>query len=62
MKKDTATILGMIFAALVINGLFALFVNWILSMIIVWPVTWGNWGITWGVIIILRAIFGKDSK
>lgn len=66
MKKSTAEtlgyIFGILFVAILFGGLFALFTNWILSMIIDWPITWGNWGITWGCIVILKFIFGGKSK
>lgn len=61
-KESTAKLMGMLVAILAMGGLFAWFVNWILSMIIDWPVTWGNWGITWAVIIIIKIILPSGGK
>jgi len=66
MKESDAVLLGkvfgVLFAVLLTGGLFALFTNWIVSMIADWPVTWSNWGITWGIIFILSVIFKNKSK
>jgi hypothetical protein len=66
MKNSTAktlgVVLGALFVVLIFGGLFAWFTNWILSMIIDWPVTLSNWGITWGCITVLNFIFGNSSK
>jgi hypothetical protein len=53
---------GIIVVALIFGGLSAWFANWIFSMIIDWPVTWKNWAITWGVMIIIRMVLPKSSK
>jgi hypothetical protein len=66
MKKSDVETLSSVIAILVIalifGGAFALFTNWILSMIFDWPITWSNWGITWGSMIVLRVIFGGKTK
>jgi hypothetical protein len=51
-----AELAGYIIGALIIGGLGALFINWIVSFLVEWPVTWKNWGITWGVIISIRMV------
>jgi len=65
MKNSTAetagAVLGMLLVATLTGGLFALFTNWIVSMIIEFPVTWGNWAITWCAIVILKVIFNKTN-
>lgn len=53
---------GVIVVMMIFGGLSAWFANWIFSMIIDWPVTWKNWAITWGIMIVIRMVLPKSSK
>lgn len=55
--EKIAVTLGILVAALLFSGLFALFVNWVISLIVVsWPVTVKNWLITWAVMFIVNVL------
>jgi hypothetical protein len=60
MKSESTVVVAGILAGLAVGiifgGLFALFVNFILSLVIDFPVTWSNFFITWAFIIIFKIL------
>lgn len=56
MANSIARFLGLLFVVLIISGLQALFVNWVISFFVDWPITWSNWGVTWAAIIAIRIV------
>jgi hypothetical protein len=54
-KKESLYVAGLLLLlVLFFGGVGALFLNWVLSLFIDFPVTLGNWAKTWVVIIAIR--------
>jgi len=64
MKKkiDWAYVIVGCAFAVIFGALCALFYNWVASLFIDWPVTWGNWGKTWLLLICFNLLSGRVRR
>jgi hypothetical protein len=61
-KEKIAKLSGALLGHLTFKGLFALFVNWIVSLVYApWYVSWAHWGITLAFLFIIQSILHKGK-
>ena len=57
--KNLTSVLGMLIVILLLGGLQALFLNFVIGLFVDYPITWSNWGKTLLVMICFNMIFRR---